>query len=538
MGNYPLHQSECLRSALPIDNCAGAIASFNPDHSFAPSHDGPSPDLVTSESFSVGPSSAPSSIDNSAGAVASFDADRFFATSQDASSGMAASEYFNVSSLSETSTAHLNADWMATLESYAPSLGHAWLDGVDPTHQSESLSSISPIDTSNRPGTIMSFDADRFFATSQDGPSSDMAASKSFNIGPSSETSTAHFNTDWMATLKPHTPSAWLDRADPTRQSKSLSTVSPIDASNRPGTVASFDASPLLSHDDASNCSGMAMSESFDVDLSSAASGHDIATPTTRLITDLMAIPEPYPPSLGLVWLDGVDPVEDVPLSNIMTFGWESASSASSSQTTASSSRSSAAPSSFSAGSSKAQSTSDASHGGSKVLTEVLAKHRAKSRQLLTKRRVRVANPGLSGPLPAITRGLPFSNGPSDVKPLAPLDISSAEGFNSFVKNTLAPTVTNIMICKMIGSPNAFTSNQQAALVPFDLDETRIPSADTPSQRLYTEAFHAAKFRLHRLILDHETIIPSKFDSCEGRFFHSCISTGQVSSTLQDKVRS
>ena len=112
MGNHPLHQSECLRSVPPIDNCAGAITFFGPNHFFAPSQDGPSPDLVKSGSFSIGPSSALSSVDNSAGTIASFGADYFFVTSQNTLSGIA-------------STAHLNADWMAILESYAPSLGHA-----------------------------------------------------------------------------------------------------------------------------------------------------------------------------------------------------------------------------------------------------------------------------------------------------------------------------------------------------------------------------------------------------------------------------
>jgi hypothetical protein len=326
----------------------------------------------------------------------------------------------------------------------------------------------------------------------------------------------------------------------PVEQSEhDTSNVSPVDAFNRPGAVASFDVDPFFatSHDDTSKGPGMTASESFDAGLSSATSNHDTAASTTRLITNLMTIPEPYGPSLGLMRLDGVDPVEDVPLSDVVTFGWESTSSNSSSWAAASPSPSFAAPSSLPTGASKIHSTSDTSHGGSKALTEVLTKRRTKSRQLLTKRKVRVVHPGLSGPLPAITQGLPFANGPSDVKPPVLLDISSVEAFNTFVKNTLAPTVTNIMICKMIGSPNAFTSNQRPALVPFDLDETRNPSTNTPSQRLYIDAFYAAKFRLHSLVLNHEAVIPSKFNFCEGEFFHLYVLTGQVSSTLQDKVR-
>lgn len=256
-----------------------------------------------------------------------------------------------------------------------------------------------------------------------------------------------------------------------------------------------------------------------------------IAASTTHLITDLMAIPEPYAPSLGLMLLDEVDPVEDTPPSEIMTSGWEPTSSE------AGSSSSSIASSPLPVDMSKICSTSETPHGVCKGPTGVAAQRKTKMRKLLMKRRVRVANPGLSGPLPAITQGLPFSGGPSDTRPPILLDISGIEAFDTFVRNTLAPTVTNIMICKMIGSPNAFASNQRAAHVPFGLDETRDPVADTPSQRLYTEAFYAAKFRLSRLILNHEAMIPSKPGSYEGGLFYLRIFTGQVSSTLQDKVR-
>ena len=225
-------------------------------------------------------------------------------------------------------------------------------------------------------------------------------------------------------------------------------------------------------------------------------------TVTVPLLNDWATVPaEPYGPSMDFTWLDEVEPLQEIPLSEVYTF-MESFSSQAPTSPTTSSVASSTLPSVTHKGS------------NSKKSTALTTQQKYKSKKLLREQKVRIVNPGLSGALPSITLQLPLPGGPRGPNPQNAINISTPEAFHRFVKQTLGPTITNIMICKMIGSPNAFASNRRPTLVPSGVDKTRIPILETPSRRLFNESFHVAKFRLSSIVGNDVMPFPSKFDSC------------------------
>ena len=231
-------------------------------------------------------------------------------------------------------------------------------------------------------------------------------------------------------------------------------------------------------------------------------------TPVVGLVSDTMTVLEPYSPStMGHKELQ-----LELEQAVLLPEALESASSSQTASSTAISVASSCIRTYTGSGAS--------SHSKSSQKQKVARATGADVIHPLATRRMRLLIHGLSGPLPSITEGLPLSGRPGETQLPQLIDISTTEKCSDFCRTILARTITNIMVCKMIGSPNAFPSNRRPAIAPSDVDKTGFRDvAMTPSQRLYSESFYAAKFRLQSLILASEAAIPSKYNSYDSVIF-------------------